>query len=41
VGIEDGVTVRVGTGPGMSWVSCCNWVVRPVRVVLIACSEVF
>ena len=33
----------VGTRAGliMSWVSCCNCAIRPVRVVLIACSEAF
>ena len=41
VGIGGRATVGVGTRPVISWVSCCNWVVRPTRVVLIACSEAF
>jgi len=34
-------TVDVGTELVISWVICCNWVVRAARVVFIACSEVF
>jgi len=41
VGIRGGATVGTGAGPVISWVSCCNWAVRPTRVVLIACSEAF
>jgi len=41
VGIGGGATVGIGAGPVISWVSCCNWAVRPVRVVLIACFEAF
>jgi len=36
-----GATVGVGAGLVISWVSCCIWAVRPVRVLLIMCSEVF
>jgi len=39
--IKGRATIGAGTGPVMSWVSCCNWVVRPMRVVLIECSEAF
>ena len=39
--IGDGATVGAGAGPVISWVSCCIWAVRPVRVLLIMCSEVF
>jgi len=41
VGIGGGATVRVGAGPVISWVSCCNWAVRSARVVLIAYSKAF
>jgi len=33
--------VRAEVGLVMSWVSCCSWAVRPMRVVLMACSETF
>jgi len=38
VDIGGRATVEVGTGLVMS---CCNWVVRPIRVVLMVCSEAF
>jgi len=41
IGIGGGATAGVETGPVISSVSWCNWVVRPTRVVLIVCSEVF
>ena len=34
-------TAGAGVGPVMSWVSCYSWTVRPMRVALIVCSEVF
>ena len=33
--------VGAGAGLVMSWVSCCSWAVRPARVVLMTCSEMF
>ena len=36
-----GAMVRVGVGLVMSWVSCCSWAIRPMRVVLMACSKMF
>jgi len=33
--------VRAEAGLVMSWMSCCSWAVRPMRVVLMACSETF
>jgi len=41
VGIGGRATVGAGAGLVISWVSYCNWAVRPVRVVLIVCSEAF
>jgi len=41
MGIRSRTTVGVEVGLVMSWVSCCNWAVKPARVVLIACSEAF
>ena len=42
-GADAGGRAMVGAGAGlvMSWVSCCSWAVRPVRVVLMACSKTF
>jgi len=36
-----GGRATVGAGAVMSWMSCCSWVVRPARVVLMVCSEAF
>jgi len=40
-GIGGRATIGAGAGPVISWMSCCNWAVRPMRVVLIPCSEAF
>jgi len=40
-GIGGGAMVGAGARLVMSWVSCCNWAIRPTKIVLIACSEAF
>jgi len=41
VGIGGRATVGAEAGLVMSWVSCCSWAVRSVRVALIVCSKAF
>ena len=33
--------VGAGVELVMSWVSCYSWAIRPARIVLMACSEMF
>jgi len=40
-GIRGGAMVDAGAELVISWVICCNWAVRAVRVVFIACSKAF
>jgi len=40
-GARGRVMVGAEAGLVMSWMSCCSWAIRPARVVLITCSEMF